>query len=137
MKKIFSIITFILLVFTVSTTFNVSEVMATNNTGIKQELQNEIPETIATNQTDDVLDAPIFTDDSQQQTQKNKLSNKISSIIIRILGGICLLLIATICLFFIVIANKQRQNELKRKQMSANSNVINAVDNFARHRIRK
>lgn len=136
MRKIFSIITFILLVFVTSTTFNVNEVFATNNTDIKQEVQNEIPEKLATNQVDDVLEKPIFQDE-MQQPQENKLKNKISSIIIRIIGGVLLLLIATICLLFIVVANKQRQNELKRRQMSSNSNVINAVDNFARHRIRK
>ena len=131
MKKIFSVITFILLVFVTSTTFNVAEVSATTDV-----LQNEITETFDKSGSDDILEKPIFQEDAQQPA-KNKLSSKISSIIIRIIGGFCLLLVATICLLFIVIANKQRQNELKRKHMSANSNVINAVDNFARHRIRK
>ena len=131
MKKIFSVITFILLVFVTSTTFNVAEVSATTDIA-----QNEITETFDKSTSDDILEKPIFQEEAQQPA-KNKLSSKISSIIIRIIGGFCLLLVATICLLFIVIANKQRQNELKRKHMSANSNVINAVDNFARHRIRK
>ena len=132
-KKIFSILLFGFLIFTFNTHFNTNSVFAEVNE-TNNEIIQENTEATFNPSTDDVLDKPIFNNDKKQPKKKD-IKTKISSYIIKTFGFILLAFVAAICLLFIVIANKQRQAEKRRKKMSANANVISAVDNFAKHRI--
>ncbi len=134
MKKIIYALTLVLLIFTFNTNFQITPAIA-ENAVIQDDVLNS-EDTAIDNSTDDVLDKPIF-DEKKPQSKTSKITGKLSSWVIKIVGLACILLIAAFCLFFIVLANKQRQQEMRKKKMSANANVINAIDNFARHRIKK
>ena len=132
MRKIFSIILFIFCVFSFNTSFFSDDVFA------KPADTQQVVEQVAAQPQDvaDVLDEPVF-EQEQAQPPSKKITGKLSSIIIKIFGGGLLLLVTIICLSFIFFANEQRRREKKKKKLSANSNVINAVDNFAKHRIKR
>lgn len=133
MKKIFSILIAIICIFSFNCCFLTNLVNANPATSP----QTELVQKIANNTPDkvDVLDEPVFQDDNAQK--KQKFTGKLSSIIIKIFGGALLLLVVVICLSFILVANEQRRREKRKKKLGANSNVINAVDNFAKHRIKR
>lgn len=132
MKKISSIILLMFCIFSFSTCFNEQYV-----TALPFDNQEQTTQAVAEKQsTDDVLEKPVF-EPEKKQTQTKQITSKLSSIVIKIFGGTLLLLVVIICLSFIWVANIQRRNEKRKKRMSADGNVINAVDNFARHRIKK
>lgn len=132
MKKIFSIILIIFCIFSFNTSFFISPTFAENAA------VNEVIDTALVNaDKEDLLDQPVFEEEQAPPPIMNKFVGKLSSLIINILGGILLLVVVIICLSFIWFTNLQRKQEKKKKYQAANSNVINAVDNFARHRIKR
>ena len=131
MKKIFSIILFMFCIFSFNACFNVQKVQA-----LPFNKQEQTTQAVVEKQAEDVLEKPVF-EPEKQQTQTKKITSKLSSIIIKIFGGVLLFLVIIICLSFIWFANIQRRSEKRKKRMSADENVINAVDNFARHRIKR
>ena len=133
LKNILSLLIFGFLISNFNTTL-IQPVWAVDNEDIKTEVQQEVPDISL--QTDDVLDKPVF-EEKQQPNKVNKITSKISSVVLNVLGFILLSFVAIICLLFIVVANKQHRAEKRRKKLSANANVVNAVDNFARHRIKE
>ena len=132
MKKIFSIILIIFCIFSFNICFQVNSVYAQNVA-----IEDVIDPNLAEPQDGDVLEKPVFDENEVQQTSKNKIKGSLFSLIIKIFGGILLTLVVIICLSFIWVANLQRKKEKTKKQVGADINVINAVDNFARHRIKK
>ena len=132
MKKIFSIIAIIFCIFSFNINFFVDEVWA-NPIEVEQIVEQVAAQPPA--QTD-VLEEPVF-EEEQEVSTKQKITGRLSSIIIKAFGGFILLIVVVICLSFIFIANEQRRREKNKKKISANSNVINAVDNFAKHRIKR
>ncbi len=131
MKKIFSIILLMFCVLSFNTCFNEQQIKALPFGNNEQTTQVAVEK-----QAEDVLEKPVF-EHEKKQPQAKKFTGKLSSIVIKIFGGVLLFLVIVICLSFIWVANLQRKNEKRKKRMSADANVINAVDNFARHRIKK
>ena len=130
MKKLSSIILILFCIFSFNTCFQVNPILA------KEEPLPELPLDVELNeQSDDILDQPVFQDENKKIENKGA-KHRLSSIFIKILGGFLLLLVVIICGSFIWIANLQRQREKRRKKQSANANVINAVDNFARRKLK-
>ena len=133
MKKILFLLIFGFLICNFNSSLINQPVFAVNNNDVKtEEVQQEIPGVSL--QTDDVLDQPVF-DEKKQPNKVNQVTSKISSFVLNILGFILLSFVAIICLLFVVVAHKQHKADKRRKKLSANSNIVNAVDNFARHRI--
>ena len=130
MKKIFSIILVMLCIFSFNTFFN------TQTSSAKSYNIIAVSTTTIDQQPEDVLERPVFEPEKKQPKVK-KITGKLSSLIIKIFGGILLCLVIIICLSFIWFANLQKQRDKKKKRLSANANVINAVDNFAKHRIKR
>ena len=131
MKKIFSIILSIFCIFSFNICFDTGYAQAAPDPVTK-----ELPELPMDGKVDnDVLREPIFNSDKKKQ-EPNKVTVKIKSIILQIIGGAALLVIIIFCGSFIWFANLQRKRDDRRKKQGANSNVIDAVDNFARHRIK-
>lgn len=85
---------------------------------------------------EDILNKPVFQEE-QKPSNAKQFTGKLSSIIIKIFGGILLLLVGLICLSFIWFANLQRKKDKKRKKTGLDSNVIDAVENFAKLRIKE
>jgi len=85
----------------------------------------------------DVLDKPVF---DQQQTPATKpdIKSKLAHWLVKGIIIVLIVLAVLICLSFIVIANAQRRKEKKQaKAQKGSPSVIHAVDDFARHRIKK
>ncbi len=132
MKRISSIILMILCIFSFNTCFQINSVQA-EPTSVAQAVDNTI---LDTKNAEDILEKPVFEPETQQ-TKNTMLKGKLSSLIIKVFGGVLLFLVVIICLSFIWFANLQRKKEKRQRRMSADANVINAVDNFARHRIKR
>ena len=132
MKKIFSVILSIFCIFSFNMCFDTNYAQAAPDV-----ITKELPELPMDGKVDnDVLREPIFNADKKQK-EPNKVTVKIKSIILQLIGGAALLVIIIFCGSFIWFANLQRKRDDRRKKQGANSNVIDAVDNFARHRIKR
>ena len=131
MKKIFSIILTIFCIFSFNTCFMTEYAFA------EPEVPNkELPELPMDGKVDDdVLKEPIFNTETKK-TKQNKVTVKIKSIFLRLLGGAALLVVVIFCVSFVWFANLQRSRNSRKKKQNIDSNVIDAVDNFARHRIK-
>lgn len=130
MKKLFFILVISFCIFSYNLNYNIpfSITPAIAETTLTQDNQKTSQE--------DILDKPIFQEEQKLSTAK-QFSGKLSSIIIKIFGGVLLLLVGIICLSFIWFANLQRKKDKKRKKTGFDSNVINAVENFAKLRIKE
>ena len=134
MKKIFSILLSIFCVFSFNLCFDTNHVMAAND-----EIQQEIPELPMDGKVDeDVLNEPIFTPDKDKKPEPSKFAVSIKTIILYVLGGAALAVLAIFCFSFpfVFVPKLRQRKEAQRKKRGANANVIDAVDNFARHRIK-
>ena len=131
MKKIFSIIWVIFFIFSLNFCFRVESVIAVPD--VQQETLPELP--MDGQVDDDVLSEPVFSPEKKKH-EKSKTVTTIRTVVVRVIGGAALLAVIIFCASFVFAANVQRKNEAKRKKQSANENVINAVDNFAKHRIK-
>lgn len=97
---------------------------------------SELPELPRDGQVDDdVLHEPIFNPEKKKQ-DNNKIGAKMKSVFVQLFCGAALVVLIIFCGSFVWFANLQRRGNERRKKQSANANVINAVDNFARHRIK-
>lgn len=134
MKKILSILLTIFCIFSFNACFNVGSAIAEPQAA---QAAGELPELPMDGQVDDdVLREPIFTPENKKEKKGNKVTVKIKSIFLRLVGGAALLVIVIFCGSFIWFANLQRSRNSRKKKLSADSNIIDAVDNFARHRIK-
>lgn len=132
MKKIFSVLLSIFCVFSFNICFDTNHVMAATD-----EIQQELPELPMDGKVDeDVLNEPIFTPEKNKKSESSKLAVSIKSLFVYIICGAALLVLAIFCFSFVILPNLQRRRDAQRKSQGANSNVIDAVDNFARHRIK-
>ncbi len=134
MKKIFSILLSIFCVFSFNLCFNTNHVMAVND-----EIQQELPELPMDGKVDeDVLNEPIFTPDKDKKNEQGNLAVNIKTIILYVLCGAALAVLAIFCFSFpfVFVPKLRQRKEAQRKKRGANANVIDAVDNFARHRIK-
>ena len=132
MKKILSVLLTVFCIFSFSTCFIVNQASAE-----PPAIQEELPELPMDGQVDDdVLKEPIFTPENKKENKSNKVTVKIKSIFLRLVGGAALLVIVIFCGSFIWFANLQRSRNSRKKKQSVDSNIIDAVDNFARHRIK-
>ena len=119
-------------VFSFNICFDTNQVMA-----VPDEIPKELPELPKDGQVDeDILNEPIFTPEKEKKSNANKFAFNIKGLILQILLGAALLVVVIFTTSFIWISNAQRLKEAKRKKQGANTNVIDAVDNFARHRIK-
>ena len=131
MKKILSVIFSIICIFSFNTCFLTQNVSAATETA-----SPEIPELPMDGKVDDdVLREPIFNPEKKKPEQ-NKVAIKAKSIFFQVVGGAALLVIVIFCGSFIWFANLQRRRDSRRKKFENDANVIDAIDNFARHRIR-
>ena len=132
MKKIFSVLLSIYCVFSFNICFDTNHVMAATD-----EIQQELPELPMDGKVDeDVLNEPIFTPEKNKKSEPSKLAVSIKSLFVYIICGAALLVLAIFCFSFVILPNLQRRRDAQRKSQGANSKVIDAVDNFARHRIK-
>ena len=134
MKKIFSILLSIFCVFSFNLCFDTNHVMAAND-----EIQQEIPELPMDGKVDeDVLNEPIFTPDKDKKPEAGNFAVSIKTIILYVLCGAALAVLAVFCFSFpfVFVPKLRQRKEAQRKKRGANANVIDAVDNFARHRIK-
>ncbi len=134
MKKIFSILLSIFCVFSFNLCFDTNHVMAAND-----EIQQELPELPMDGKVDeDVLNEPIFTPDKDKKPAPNKFAVSVKSIVLYVLGGAALILVIVSCFSFplILVPKLRQQRDARRKRQGADTNIIDAVDNFARHRIK-
>ena len=130
MKKILTIIFIICCIF--SFNFNMHSYAA--NAEVKTEQAKDLPDLPVNNtQAEDVLSEPVF---NEKEEKAEKTPNKVTGVIVKIIGAVCLFFVFLFCCSFIWFANLQRKREAKRKKQSVSTNVIDAVDNFARHRIK-
>lgn len=131
MKKLLSLLLSIFCIFSFNTCFNINYVMAAPDA-----VQQELPELPMDGHVDDdVLHEPIFTPEKKKK-DTNKIGFKMKSILVQTLCGVALVIVIIFCGSFVWFANLQRRGNARRKKQSANENVINAVDNFARRRIK-
>lgn len=131
MKKIYSIILVIFCIFSFNTCFKVEAAVTVPET--QQEVLPELP--MDGQVDDDVLKEPVFNAE-KKKPEKNEVASIIKTVILWGLTGAALLALIIFCVSFVPAANVQRKNEAQRKKLGANANVIDAVDNFARHRIK-
>jgi len=131
MKKILSIIACLFCLISFNTCFQANYVLA-EDTYVQEAALEPVPKELVG---DDALNEPIFPE-AKQKSEKKEAASKISSIIIKIVAGLILSVVVILCLSFIWLAKIQRENKSKRKKQSTNENVINAIDDFARHRIK-
>ena len=132
MKKIFSILLSVFCVFSFSFCFDTNYTMA-----VSEEVPKELPELPEDGQVDeDILNEPIFTPEKEKKQESGKFAVNIKDWVLKLLLGALLLVIVVFTASFIWISNVQRINEAKRKKHGADTNVIDAIDNFARHRIK-
>ncbi len=131
MKKILSILFSIFCIFSFNTCFITERVSAA-----PEDTAKELPELPMDGKVDDdILREPIFSPEKKKPEQ-NKVAIKAKSLFFQIVGGAALLVIIIFCGSFIWFANLQRRRDSRRKKYENDSNVIDAIDNFARHRIR-
>ena len=131
MKKIFSIVLIIFCIFSFNLCFQINSVCA-QNVAMEDVINPDLVQ-----QDGDVLEKPVFDENEIPPPPSKKITGSLFSLIIKIFGGLLLTLVVIICLSFIWVANIQRKKEKSKKQVGADINVINAVENFARHRIKK
>ncbi|MCR4881714.1 MAG: hypothetical protein K6A44_07175 [bacterium] len=131
MKKLLSLLLSIFCIFSFNTCFKINYVAAA-----PEPTQQELPELPMDGQVDDdVLREPIFNPEKKKK-EPNKIGLKMKSILVQLLCGIALVVVIVFCGSFVWFANLQRRGNERRKKQSANTNVIDAVDNFARRRIK-
>ena len=131
MKKILSLILAVLCVFSLNFCFKVSSFAAP-----EAPINKELPELPMDGKVDDdILREPIF-DAEKKQPKKNKFLFKVGNAFLRVLLGAALLVVAIFCCSFVWFVNLKRKKDAQRRKQSSASNVIDAIDNFARHRIK-
>ena len=131
MKKLLATILSVFCIFSFNTCFNINYVSAAPETA-----QQELPELPMDGHVDDdVLHEPIFNPEKKKK-EPSKLGTKMKSIFVQVLSGVALVLVIVFCGSFVWFANIQRKRDERRKKQGVDTNVIDAVDNFARHRIK-
>lgn len=133
MRKIFSVILLIFCIFSFNTCFQVAPTIAA------PEVKQELPKLPASDKVaQDVLTEPALGEDEQLMDADfvKTLYAKMRTYAVQILSGFALLVIIMFCISYVWYSGRQRKRDFKRKQISSDSNVIEAVENFARHRIK-